>query len=111
MTQFLVSTVAQDISIPSDVDKPDGDRETVQCPALNEVMVRIPDGKTASVNGDDINITPDKIIGRGTFNHKIVEISEDSIPADYKPNSYLYDGSSWSVNPNYAKLMAVPSSE
>ena len=111
MTQILVSTVSEDHSIPVDVNKPDGTRETVQSPAVNEVVGIIPDGQTASVSGNDIHITPDRMIGGGNFNHKIVEVSADSIPAEYKPNGYLYDGSSWSVNPNYAKITAVPSSE
>ena len=71
----------------------------------------IPDGQTASVSGNDIHITPDRMIGGGNSNHKIVEVSADSIPDDYKANGYLYDGSSWTVNSNYAKITAVPSSE
>ena len=111
MTQILVSTVALSFSTPVDPNKPDGTLETLQSPAINEVVGRIPDGRIASVNGDDINITPDTIIGGGNLNHKIVEVSAESIPDDFKPNSYLYDGSSWSVNPNYAKLRVAPSSE
>ena len=68
MTQILVSTVVESCSMPVDPDKPDGDWETVQSTAIDEVVEIIPNGQTASINGNDIHITPNRIIGGGKVN-------------------------------------------
>ena len=106
MVQILVSTVNVDIVIPVDPDNIEGGTETVQLRAINEVTRSIPDGRTASISGTTINITPDTIIDGGALDTKIVEV--DSLPDDWKPHSYLYDGTTWSTNPNYAKLKRGP---
>ena len=105
--QILVSIIEADNHIPVDVNKPEGTLEAVKNPALNEVMKAIPVGRTASVSGENINITPRSIIPDGTRILKIVDV--DSLPDDFKPNAFLYDGTTWSTNPSYAKLKATPS--
>ena len=104
--QILVSIIEEDTYVPIDVNKPEDTLEAVKHPALNEVVKAIPVGRTASVSGDDINITPRSIIPDGTKILKIVDV--DSVPDDWKPNAFLYDGTTWSTNPNYAKLTATP---
>ena len=106
MVQILVSTVNIDTVIPVDPDNLEGDTETIQSRAINEVTRSIPDGRTASISGTTLNITPDTIIDGGALDTKIVEV--DSLPDDWKPHSYLYDGTTWSTNPNYAKLKKGP---
>ena len=106
MVQILVNTTNETMDIPVDPDKPEGSKETVYLRAINEVVRRIPDGKTASISGDIINITPNTIIDGGARNMKIVEV--DSLPDDWKPHAYMYDGTTWSTNPNYAKMMRRP---
>ena len=72
--------------------------------ALNEVVMKIPSGRVASVVGADIRITkansmPDSIMEGGNTKFNILDV--DSVPADWEPNGYIFDGTTWTKNPNY----------
>ena len=108
MVQILVSKVTSNVSIPVDIDNPEGSWEDVASPAINEVIKSIKTGETASVSGDDINITPDTIMSGGNLLFNIVEV--EALPSDFKANAFLFDGTTWTTNTSYAKLTAVPSS-
>lgn len=109
MVQIFVSKIKREDTIFTDINNPEGATEVVDHPAINEVMRRVRDGRTATVEGDDIHITPDTIYLGGTAEVDIVEV--ESLPSNFKPNAFLFDGTTWSTNPNYVKLTAVPSSE
>lgn len=106
MVQIFVSKIKGESTVFVDINNPEGATEVVDRPAINEVMRRVKDGRTATIEGDDIHITPDTIYVGGAAEVNIVDV--DSVPDDWKPNAFLYDGTTWSTNPNYAKLTATP---
>ena len=42
---------------------------------------------------------PDSIMEGGNTKFNILDV--DSVPADWEPNGYIFDGTTWTKNPNY----------
>ena len=105
--QIIVATQSIEARYPADVNNiATTEWKIAYSPVINEVMETVPDGVTAVVEGDDIKVG-NKIIFNQDGSYKIVEVS--SIPSNFKPNQFTYDGTTWAANPNYDLInQAIP---
>ena len=114
MVQILVSEIKEDLIIPADINNPEFDDDgnltgatrTVQQPAINEVLEVVRTGEPASISGNDILITPNTRFENEVGRIKIVEV--DALPDNFKPNAFLYDGTTWTVNTSLTYLQESP---